>query len=96
MLGSDIAGDVAGDREGIAAGAIFARVDPVTGGGQLDGDLVAVLRADAANPALAGADRLQSPATDQLGAERPAPEGTNPDIGAVESGFAPSPSLGRQ
>ena len=91
VLGSDVAGDVAGDREGIAAGAIFATIDPATGGGQLDGDLVAVLRVDVANPALAGADRLLSRPTDQLGAERPAPKGTNPDIGAVESGSVPSP-----
>ena len=36
------------------------------------------------NPALGRADPADAPATDQRGVVRPAPEGTNPDIGAFE------------
>ena len=88
VFGSEVAGDVAGDREGIAAGAIFAQVDATTGGGRLNADGVAPLRANAANPAQGGADRLQTGPTDQLGAPRPAPGDTSPDAGAAESGFS--------
>jgi Ca2+-binding RTX toxin-like protein len=96
VFGSDVAGQAIGDREGVAASAIFASLDRVTGGGALDAANVARLRADPTNPAIAGADRLVAGPVDQLGADRPAPGGTNPDIGAVESGAATStrPSAG--
>ena len=42
------------------------------------------LRDAADNPALGRADPATAPATDQRGVARPAPEGTNPDIGAFE------------
>ena len=38
VFGSDVAGNVPGDRENIAAGALFAAVDPATGGGKLGPD----------------------------------------------------------
>ncbi len=90
IFGSDVVGDVAGDREGVGATAIFAAIDPDTGGGLINPAGVAPLRADAANPAMGGADRLLFESTDQLGHTRPVPAGTNADAGALESGFAPS------
>ena len=87
IFGSDVLGNVAGDRENIAANAIFALVDPDTGGGKLNADGIAPLRGNVANPALGGADRFLIGSTDQLGFPRPAPTGTNPDIGSVESSF---------
>ena len=48
------------------------------------------LRANVANPALGGADRLLFMSTDQLGAARPQPGDSNADAGAAESAFAHS------
>ena len=90
IFGSDVAGNVAGDRENIAASAIFAAIDPATGGGLVNAAGIAPLRANVANPALGGADRFAISSTDQIGTARPTPAGTNPDIGAAESGFAHS------
>jgi predicted outer membrane repeat protein len=90
LFGSDVAGDVAGDRENVAAGTVFAAVDPDTGGGLINAAGVVPLKASAANPALGGADRFEISSIDQTGSPRPAPAGTNPDAGAVESGFAHS------
>ena len=90
MFGSDVLGNVAGDVENVAASAIFAAVDPTTGGGLVNAAGIAPLRANVANPALGGADRFAISSTDQIGTARPTPAGTNPDIGAAESGFAHS------
>ena len=90
IFGTDVIGNVAGDVENVAAATIFASVDPATGGGAINADGVALLRADVTNPALGGADRFAIGATDQLGHARPSPAGTNADIGAVESSFAHS------
>ena len=90
IFGSDVQGNVEGDRENIAAAAIFAAIDPDTGGGQLNTAGVVPLRANVANPAQAGSDRFLIGSTDQVGNPRPAPTGTNPDVGSVESGFTPS------
>ena len=56
VFGSDIGANPAGDRENIAASAIFAAIDPGTGGGQLNASGVAPLRNALDNPALSGAD----------------------------------------
>ena len=37
IFGSDVLGNNPADRENIAASAIFASIDPTTGGGQLSG-----------------------------------------------------------
>ena len=84
MFGSDVAGNVPGDRENIAASAIFAAVDPVTGGGKLGPDGTVALRNNVANPALSAGDPLAASAFDQRGAARPQPAGSLPDLGAVE------------
>jgi hypothetical protein len=52
VFGSDVAGNVPGDRENIAGSALFAAVDPVTGGGKLGPDGTVPLRNNVANPAL--------------------------------------------
>jgi Ca2+-binding RTX toxin-like protein len=79
---------VAGDRENVAPGLIFAAIDPQTGGGQLalnSGPTPTVRLRDAIdNPALSGADPLDAGATDQRGVERPLPGHSNPDIGSFE------------
>jgi hypothetical protein len=80
IFGSDVAGNVAGDLENVAASRLFA-------GGLADngGPTPTIALRDAAdNPALAGANPADSPATDQRGVARPQPAGTNPDIGAFE------------
>ena len=74
----------AGDRENIAASAIFAAIDPATGGGLLNANGVVPLRNSLDNPALSGGDPLAAGLTDQLGTARPLPAGSLPDIGAVE------------
>ena len=85
IFGSDVAGNVAGDRENVPASAIFAAVDPATGGGQLAANGIVPLLNSIDNPALSGADPLASSATGQLGTTpRPSPAGSLPDIGAVE------------
>lgn len=85
IFGSDVSGSVSGDREGIAASAIFAAIDPATGGGQLSPSGIVPLLNSVANPALSGADPLAASATGQLGgAPRPRPDGSLPDIGSIE------------
>jgi hypothetical protein len=90
VFGSDVLGNAIGDRENVAASTVFAAIDPATGGGLLNAAGIVPLRAGVTNPALGGADRFAIGAFDQLGVKRPAPTGTNPDIGAAESGFAHS------
>ena len=58
IFGSDVGANPAGDRENIAASAIFAAIDPDTGGGQLNASGVVPLRNNIDNPALSGADLL--------------------------------------
>jgi hypothetical protein len=84
VFGSDVAGSIAGDRENVAPGALFAALDPDTGGGLLGPDGVVVLRANAANPALSAADPLAAMRADQLGSTRPQPRVSLPDLGAAE------------
>ena len=85
IFGSDVTGNVSGDRENIAPAAIFAAIDPATGGGQLAANGIVPLLNSIDNPALSGADPLASSATGQLGTtSRPSPAGSLPDIGAVE------------
>ena len=86
IFGSAVTGEVAGDRESIAGSALFATIDPVTGGGVVGADGTVALRNNAANPALGGADPLAANATDQVGAARPLPADSLPDIGAAERG----------
>ncbi|MFO1046847.1 MAG: hypothetical protein U1E52_02965 [Geminicoccaceae bacterium] len=89
LFGSDVAGNVSGDREGIAASAVFAAINPDTGGGLVNGDGVVLLLNSLANPALSGADPLAASATGQLGTTgRPLPAGSLPDIGSVEINHA--------
>ena len=88
IFGSDVAGNVAGDLESVAASTLFAALDPITGGGLLADNggstkTIALLD-DPANPALGGALAIAGLDTDQRGETRPAPAGTNPDIGAFE------------
>ncbi len=85
VFGSDVAGAVAGDRENRPAAAIFATIDPATGGGLLNPNGVVSLRNDVANPALTGADPLAASRVGQLGTSaRPQPAGSLPDIGSIE------------
>ena len=67
------AGNIAGDRENVAPGLIFAAIDPETGGGLLRADGTVLLRNNVTNPALSGADPLAADASDQLGGARPSP-----------------------
>ena len=97
IFDSDVAGNVPGDRENVAPGVVFASIDPDTGGGALSGAGVVLLRNSALNPALSGADLLAAGGLDQLGATRPLPANSLPDIGAVEANqatFSTSPSPG--
>ena len=85
VFGSDVAGGVPGDRENVPAAAVFATIDPATGGGLLNPNGVVSLRNDVANPALTGADPLVASAIGQLGTSpRPLPAGSLPDIGSIE------------
>ena len=84
VFGSDVLGNNPGDRENVAASAIFANVDPETGGGQISGRVVPLLNS-ISNPALSGADPLAASATGQNGTSaRPQPAGSLPDIGSIE------------
>ena len=65
IFGSDVLGNNPGDRENIAASAIFASIDPDTGGGQLSAGGVVPLLNSITNPALSGADPLAASATGQ-------------------------------
>ena len=85
IFGSDVLGNVSGDRENIDPAAVFAAIDPATGGGQLAANGIVPLLNSTGNPALSGADPLASSATGQLGTTpRPSPAGSLPDIGAIE------------
>ena len=85
IFGGDVTGSVAGDRENVAPGAIFAALDPDTGGGLLNPNGVVSLLNSITNPALSGADPLAASVTGQLGTSpRPLPAGSLPDIGAIE------------
>ena len=89
IFGSDVAGNVAGDRENIAPGAVFAAIDPDTGGGLLSASGIVPLLNSITNPALSGGDPLASSATGQLGGTaRPLPGGSLPDIGSIEISHA--------
>ena len=90
VFGTAVAGEVSGDRENVAPGLLFAAVDPATGGGLVGANGAVALANRVGNPALGGGDPLAGLPVDQLGAPRPRPGGTLPDIGAAESGFAPS------
>jgi Ca2+-binding RTX toxin-like protein len=87
-LGSDVTGNVAGDRENVAASMLFAEVDPDTGGGvlALNGGLTptVALRHALTNPALSGAEPVAAGDLDQRGSPRPSPASSSPDIGAFE------------
>ncbi|MGD9507858.1 MAG: hypothetical protein AB7X49_04805, partial [Geminicoccaceae bacterium] len=76
VFGSEVAGSVVGDRENVAASAIFAASGTFTG--------IIPLKRSLANPALSGGDPLAAGRTDQLGRKRPQPGGSLPDIGAAE------------
>ncbi|MFL5338166.1 MAG: calcium-binding protein [Geminicoccaceae bacterium] len=84
ILGSDAAGVVLGDLQGIAPSLLFAAIDPDTGSGQVNAAGVVTLRNAVGNPALSGGDPLSSLPIDQLGHARPQPTGSLPDIGAAE------------
>ena len=80
VFGSDVAGNIVGDLENVPASLLLA-------GGLADngGPTQTIALRDAPdNPALAGADPADTPATDQRGEVRPQPAGTAPDIGAFE------------
>src|SRR4051812_47204175 len=77
IFGSDVLGNVAGDREGIVGSTLFAT-------GLVNADGVVVLRNSVTNPALSGALSLDSLGTDQLGHVHPQPSNSQPDIGAAE------------
>jgi len=85
IFGSDVLGNVSGDRENIAASAIFASIDPATGGGLVNAAGIVTLKSAITNPALSGADPLAASDTGQLGGTgRPLPAGSLPDIGSIE------------
>ena len=85
IFGSDVLGNNPADREKIAASAIFANIDPETGGGQLNAVGIVPLLNNTNNPALSGADPLAAGATGQTGDNsRPLPVGSLPDIGSIE------------
>jgi hypothetical protein len=84
VFGTDVAGNIAGDRENVAPGAIFAALDPNTGGGLLGPNGTVALRNSVTNPALSGADSLLVQGVDQLGAARFQPGPSRADTGAVE------------
>jgi CSLREA domain-containing protein len=88
VFGSIVEGSVPGDLQGVAAGQVFAALDPETGGGLLapnGGPMPTVALRDAlGNPALGGAAPPAEAAADQRGVPRSQPAGTNPDLGAFE------------
>ena len=84
VFGSNVAGNIPGDRENVAPDAIFAAIDPTTGGGALSTGGTVALRNNVANPALSAGDPILANVFDQRGATRPRPGGTLPDLGAVE------------
>jgi hypothetical protein len=87
IFGSDVPGNVPGDRENVAPTTLFAAIDSRTGGGLLSPKGIVPLRKNlVSNPALSGGDPLAASATGQLGTtRRPLPVGSLPDIGAAEA-----------
>lgn len=88
LFGNVAAGSAPGDLENVDPAAVFAEIDPDTGGGRLvlDGGFAATaaLRDAADNPALNAAEPVEPGTVDQRGVARPSPAGTNPDLGAFE------------
>ena len=78
IFGSDVLGNVAGDRENIAASAIFAAIDPDTGGGLVNAAGVVPLKANADQPGPGRRRPVRRPCTDQIGSARPQPAGHPP------------------
>ena len=85
VFGSDVFGNVPGDREGIPSSVVFAGVEPRTGGGRLNPKGIVPLSTAFGNPALSGADPSSATDSDQIGILRPQPAGSLPDIGAAEA-----------
>jgi serralysin len=85
VFGTDVKGSIPGDRESESPGAIFATINPATGGGRLSATGIVPLKSSVTNPAVSGADPLTASATGQLGTTpRPLPAGSLPDLGSVE------------
>ena len=85
VFGTDILGNMPGDREIVAPGSIFAAIDPATGGGKLDPKGIVPLKNAITNPALSAADPITAAGTGQLGTTpRPLPTGSLPDLGSIE------------
>ena len=84
VFGSDVVGNIPGDRESVSPATLFATVDLSTGGGKLGPDGTVTLKNNVANPALSAGDPLAASAFDQRGTARPLPAGSLPDLGAVE------------
>ena len=80
IFGSDVDGNAPSDRENVPADLLFAGGLAANGGSTQ----TIALRDATDNPALGRGDPDQAPSTDQRGVARPAPEDTNPDIGAFE------------
>jgi len=94
IFGSEVEGAAASDLTNVPANLLFAAINPTTGGGLLADNggptQTIALRNAPDNSALGGADPGDSPVTDQRGEARPAPHGTDPDIGAFESAWVAS------
>ncbi|MFZ1429296.1 MAG: hypothetical protein WAS21_21270 [Geminicoccaceae bacterium] len=85
IFGTDILGDMSGDRELVAPATVFAAIDPATGGGQLSPTGIVPLKNAITNPALSAADPITASSFGQLGTTlRPLPTGSLPDIGSIE------------
>lgn len=87
IFSSNVAGNVAGDRENVAPALVFAAVDAAQGGVlALNGGptRTVALRNALDNPALSGAEPADAGDLDQRGFARPQPAASNPDLGAFE------------
>ncbi|MFZ1425900.1 MAG: M10 family metallopeptidase C-terminal domain-containing protein [Geminicoccaceae bacterium] len=85
IFGSAVQGSVAGDRVNVPPAAVFAAVNPGTGGGQLSPKGIVPLKNSLNNPALSAADPITASSFGQLGTtKRPLPAGSLPDIGSIE------------
>ncbi len=85
IFGSNVSGNVAGDRESVSAGAVFGTIDPATGGGKLSLTGIVPLKNALTNPALSAADPITASSFGQLGtSKRPLPAGSLPDFGSIE------------
>ncbi|MFZ1426586.1 MAG: M10 family metallopeptidase C-terminal domain-containing protein [Geminicoccaceae bacterium] len=85
IFGSDVVGNVAGDLENVPPNVVFAGIEPRTGGGRLNPKGIVPLTTAFGDPALSAADPSAATDFDQLGAPRPQPAGSLPDIGAAET-----------